>query len=270
MIFADVYIIGFGPGGITRDVRVVIRSDADGIGHAELRDRHGVPFSPPGNLVLNCALNASFEVRNIPMGQFPVFVWADECANGNPTGKVIPIGPFLPTGSIDDGSEPALPTMCPPPTLGAPPSMQCVAARNEASRIRNELTAICTRLRRLRNERDGLIGLSVALYISAAIFTAAAIYTLASAAVLAGTFWGAIVAAALPIVAGILFAMAAAALAGAIAATAAAVIKQAEISAAEREYNRVSEQFRDAAMEVRNRCCPGDFFELEVTLPNCP
>ena len=122
----------------------------------------------------------------------------------------------------------------------------------------------------MRAQRDANIGLAVALYIATAIFLAAAIYTLASGVAASATLFGAIAGAVMSIVAGILFGMAAAALAGAIAASIMAAIKQGKVSAAEREYDRISEQFRRAAMNVRSICCPGDFFETEVTLLPCP
>jgi cytochrome bd-type quinol oxidase subunit 1 len=153
--------------------------------------------------------------------------------------------------------------------MGAPPSVQCLAAINEARRLRNQFITTCDRVRRLRRELTELIALAIVLYATAAAFTVAAVICFVQAGILAATPFTAWAA---PIATGIgigLLVAAALALAGAIAATVLAANKRSELAAAERELETSDAQFRTAAMNVNQTCCPGDFLDIDVMLPSC-
>ncbi len=263
MIISNVYILSYGPGGLTSNIRVTVRSDADGISSVQIRDHTGMPLTEL--LPLNCAPQHQFDVPDIPSGQSPVFVWADECTDGQPSGQLRPSGPFhVATGGVGM----AIGT-CPPPSVGAPPSQQCLAALGVVRSLRNIFISTCDRVRRQRWHVSRYTALAIAAYAFAGVFTTAAIVTFVHAGAATATPYSAAFAPAIAAVGYILLAIASVNTTGAVAATVQAVRKQRALTASERELDAISEQFRSAAMNVSNCCCSGDFLDVDVTLPTC-
>lgn len=262
MITVATYVLSYGPGGLTRSVRVTVQSDADGIGSLQARDHSGVPLGELRNA--NCARAFTFDVLEIPTGQFPIFVWADECTNGEPSNQLRPYGPYDPPGgSTGGGTRPDCSVM------NAPPTMQCLAAISEARRLRNLFISTCDTVRNLRNALNFLIALAILFYVLAALFTLLAIAFFVQAGALAATpysAWAAPIATVTGIVA---LVIATAWTAAAVAATATAAMRRAALMTAERNLETIGEEFRTAAMNVNQSCCPSDFLEMDVTLPTC-
>jgi hypothetical protein len=267
MITVNIYMRGFGSGGLTSNIRVTVQSNTNGIGTAQLRDHSGMPLT--GLMPLSCLPNHVFDVDGIPSGQFPVLVWVDECtSSGQPSGQLIPYGPFDRFGGGGTPPGGAMPE-CPPQSMNIPPSLQCLAAKTELRRLRNQFNDTCDRVSNLQSRLTSRIAFAATLYALAVLLTVASIISFVQAGALAAVPYSAGFA---PIAVAIgygLLAAASVATTGAVAATVLAVTTQRELTAAERELNAARDQFRSAAMTVMQSCCPWEFLDGDVTLPMC-
>jgi len=262
MISAEIYPLGASAGGLTLDVRVTVQSDADGIASVRLQDRRGFPLMVFANL--ECARFHSFEVTRISREQLPLFVLADECSQGKPGGEPRILGPFNPGTTGPNGTR-----MCPPPELNLPPSQQCNDARNRAAQLQNEYRMICGRVQNLRWRLSDESTNAAIYHILAAAMFAMVVILIAAGAALTASGFGIVFAA---IAYGL--AVAAAFAAGyfealAISFTVRAARTRRELDLAVRELEAKAEQFYQAAMNVRQSCCPGEFFDSDITLPSC-
>lgn len=270
MLTTHVYLTGFGPGGLTRTVRVTVESDGPGIASAEVRDRHSVVV-PPVPTVSGCPPQLSFDVPGIAGGQFPLFVWVTECQSDGSPGQPQLTGPFDPApGGSGGPTEPGAAAGCPPATVGAPPSAACLAAIAEARDRRNDVIDACNRLRFIRAQYIELAVVAAVTYALAVAALAVAVWLLTLSIPLLASPFTALLGAIGLAGALVLFAAATAGLAVATVLAVQAATLYGERSRAERAWTAASERFRDAAARVARTCCPGDFAEDAVTLPTCP
>lgn len=265
MLTSEIHLLGYGPAGLTRRVQFLIRSDAGGVGLYEVRNSRGIiGFAKP--VSASCAPAVLFELE-IAVTNFPVSVRASECVNGE-DGHVLGDVPLHDPGGANQPPEPTTP-MC-SPLFGMPPSARCTAAKREALERRNRVLEQCTNVRRARDRFWGSLAVVLVALAGIAIFTTALIFTIAAAAAATASVFG--------FALGILY--------GALAIIFAAVVAwftylfirasieadraRRDWEAAELDLRSAQEEFRRAAMDVATSCCPGDFTDIEVTLPSCP